>query len=330
MTTKIIIDTDPGQDDALTILLALASPEIELLGVTTVAGNVGVAQATENAIKALDLAGRPDVPVHAGAERALLRERVDATHVHGRTGFEGADLPPPRRAPSPGHAVDFIIRTVMENEPGEVTICAIGPLTNIALALAREPALRTRLRRIVTMSGAFAEVGNITPSAEFNVYVDPHAADMVLRSGVELVMAPLDLTHSLHTSAARLARFEAIGNRVGRVVAGWLRFEKRFEATKYGTDGGPLHDPNTVLWLLRPDLYRGKLVNVRVETASELTMGMTVVDWWGVTDLPTNVQFLREGDADALYDVIVELLARFKDDGNGGTVAPAFLQARDS
>lgn len=308
---KIIIDTDPGQDDALTILLALASPELHLLGVTTVSGNVDVRQATVNALKTVELAGRPDIPVHMGAERPLLRAPVNATHVHGRTGFEGADLPPPSIAPAREHAADFLIRSVMEHEPGAVTVCAIGPMTNIALALSREPALRGRLARIVAMAGAFSEVGNITPSAEFNVYADPHAAAIVLASGVPLVMAPLDLTHTLHTSAARLARFAALPNKVGPVVADWLRFEKRFEATKYGTDGGPLHDPNTVMWLLRPDLYQGREVNVRVETGSELTMGMTVVDWWHVTDLPRNALFLRSCDGDALYDAITERLSRF-------------------
>lgn len=307
---KIIIDTDPGQDDAMTILLALASPEIELLGVTTVAGNVPVAQTTENAIKALDLVGRSDIPVHAGAERPLLRPPVNATHVHGQTGFEGVDLPPPSRPATPGHALDFIIDTVMAHPAGEITICTIGPMTNLALALAREPALRTRIGRIVAMAGAFSEVGNITPAAEFNVYVDPHAAQMVLASDIPIVMLPLDVTHQMHTSAARLARFRAMPNRVGPVIADWLTFEKKFEATKYGTDGGPLHDPNTVLWLLRPDLYRGRGVNVRIETDSPLTIGMTVTDWWQITDLPRNVLFIREAEVEALYDFMFERFSR--------------------
>lgn len=306
---KIIIDTDPGQDDALTILLALASPEIELLGVTTVAGNVPVAQTTENALKTLDLVGRADIPVHAGADRPLLRPGVTATHVHGKTGFEGVDLPPPSREATPGHAVDFIIRTVMENPPGTITLCTIGPLTNIALALAKEPALRERIGQIVTMSCAFSEVGNITPTAEFNIYVDPHAARMVFESGIPLVVFPLDVTHQLHTSKARLERLDAIPNRVGPVVAAWLRFEKRFEATKYGTDGGPLHDPNTVLWLLRPDLYHGREVNVEIETESALTMGMSVVDWWGITGKKKNALFMREVDVEGVYDLVIERLS---------------------
>lgn len=307
---RIIIDTDPGQDDALTFFVALASPEIELLGVTTVAGNVSLEQTTRNALAALDLARRPDIPVCPGADRPLLRPPIDASHVHGRTGFDGAELPPPSRGANAEHAVDFIIRTVMEAEPGSVTLCAIGPMTNIALAIAREPALRRRIRQIVAMIGAFSEVGNITPSAEFNSFVDPHAASLVFASGIPIVMVPLDVTHQLHTSAARLARIAAIPNRVGPVVADWLRFEKKFEATKYGTDGGPLHDPNTVTWLLRPDLYRGRHVNVRIETQSELTMGMSVVDWWGVSGLAANALVLREVDVEGVYDLVIERLAR--------------------
>lgn len=305
----IIIDTDPGQDDALTYFLALASPEIELLGITTVAGNVPLAQTTRNALVALDVVGRADVPVCPGADRPLLRPLVDAAHVHGRTGFEGAVLPPPSRNPSSEHAVDFIIRTVMEREEGTVTVCAIGPMTNIALAIAKEPALRSRMKQIVAMIGAFSEVGNITPSAEFNSYVDPHAAALVFESGIPIVMVPLDVTHQLHTSAARLERFSALPNKTSQIVVDWLRFEKRFEAEKYGTDGGPLHDPNTVLWLLRPDFYCGRQVNVRIETGSELTMGASVIDWWGITDLPKNALVLRHVDADAVYGLLTERLA---------------------
>jgi len=307
---KIIIDTDPGQDDAITILLALASPEIELLGVTTVAGNVPVGQTTANAIRTLDLAGRADIPVHAGAARPLVAAGVTAAHVHGATGFEGADLPPPSRSADKGHAVDFMIETIMRHEPGSITICAIGPLTNLALALRQAPAIAGRLARIVLMGGAFSEVGNISCAAEFNFFVDPHAAAIVCASGVPLTVIPLDVTHRLHTSVARLARFRALGNRIGNIVADWLTFEKRFEAEKYGTDGGPLHDPNTVAWLLAPDLYQGRMVNLRVETQGELTMGASVVDWWGIGDLPKNALFLRTVDADGVYELLFERLAR--------------------
>jgi len=307
---RIIIDTDPGQDDALTYFLAIASPEIELLGITTVAGNVALPLTTRNALMALDLVERSDIPVCAGADRPLLRPLIDAAHVHGRTGFEGADLPPPSRQASPEHAVDFIIRTVMANPAGTITLCAIGPMTNIALALSKEPRLRTRIGRIVAMIGAFSEGGNITPNAEFNCYVDPHAAALVFASGVPIVVVPLDVTHQLHTSAARLARIAAIGNRTASVVVDWLTYEKRFEAEKYGTDGGPLHDPNTVMWLLRPDLYSGRDVNVRIETGSELTMGASVIDWWGVTGLPTNAHVLRAVDVEGVYDELVTRLRR--------------------
>ncbi|AOX16232.1 nucleoside hydrolase [Kozakia baliensis] len=307
---KIIIDTDPGQDDAITFFLALASPEIELLGITTVAGNVTVSQTTENALKALDLIGRTDIPVHRGADRPLLAPGVTATHVHGQTGFEGAELPPPSRGATPGHAVDFLIETLMRHPPGDITICAIGPLTNLTLALAKEPALRTRIGRVVLMGGAFSEVGNITCAAEFNFYVDPHAAAMVCESGAPLTVIPLDVTHQLHTSAARLARFRTLGNRIGPIIADWLVFEKRFEANKYGTDGGPLHDPNTVMWLIRPDLYRGREVNLRVETQGALTLGASVVDWWGISGLAPNALFLREVDVEGVYETLFERLAR--------------------
>ncbi|CAB91168.1 hypothetical protein POMI540_2614 [Schizosaccharomyces pombe] len=307
---KIIIDTDPGQDDAITALLAIASPEIELLGVTTVAGNVPVSMTTRNALQMLDLAGRPDIPVYAGSNKPLLRAPITATHVHGASGFEGAVLPPPSRKENEGHAVDFIIDTLRNNEPGTITICTIGPLTNIALALNKAPEVIQRAKQIVMMAGAFSEVGNITPAAEFNIYVDPHAAQMVLSSGIPIVMMPLDITHQLHTSAKRIARMEALPNRVGPVVAAWLRMEKAYEAKKYGTDGGPLHDPNTVMWLLRPDIYSGRKVNVQIETQSELTMGMSVVDWWQVGLLPANVTFLRTVDDDEFYEVLIERLGR--------------------
>ncbi|MBS4075563.1 nucleoside hydrolase [Ameyamaea chiangmaiensis] len=310
MVKKIIIDTDPGQDDAMTILLALASPEIALLGITTVAGNVSVDCTTRNALKTLELAQRPDVPVYRGAERPLVAPGVMAAHVHGATGFDGHDLPTPRLTPASGSAAEFLVRTLMEHDPGTVTVCAIGPLTNLGLALRLEPAIADRVERIVLMGGAFAEVGNITCAAEFNFFVDPHAAAMVCQSGIPLTVIPLDVTHQLHTTRARVARFAALGNRVGRVVADWLTFEKTFEAEKYGTDGGPLHDPNTVAWLLAPHLYRGREVALQVETQGALTQGASVVDWWGITDLPRNALFLRQVDGDGVYELLFERLAR--------------------
>ncbi|MCQ8277575.1 nucleoside hydrolase [Acetobacteraceae bacterium KSS8] len=310
--TRIIIDTDPGQDDAVTILLALASPEIELLGITTVAGNVSLGHTTENALKTLELAGRTEIPVHPGADRPLRRAPIDASHVHGRTGFEGVELPAPRLRAREEPADSFLVRTLMENPPGSITLCCIGPLTNIALALQREPRIAERIERIVTMIGAWSELGNITPCAEFNAAADPDAAALVFASGVPIVVVPLDVTHQLHTSRARMERLRALPGGIGAVVADWFAFEKRFEAEKFGTDGGPLHDPNTVLWLLRPDLYGGRKVNVMFETESALTAGMSVIDWWGVTDRPRNALVLRDVDADGVYAELTERLGRLE------------------
>lgn len=310
MPRKIIIDTDPGQDDAVAILLALASPELEVLGIVAVAGNVPLALTERNARRIVELAGRPEVPVHAGAVRPLVRPSVTAEHVHGRTGLDGADLPEPGIPLHPRHGVDFIVETLLAAAPGEVTLCTLGPLTDIALALNRAPEIAPRIREIVMMGGAYFEVGNITPAAEFNVYVDPEAADVVLRSGVPVTMLPLDVTHGALATPERLARFRALGNRSGAVVAGMLGFSERFDKEKYGGTGAPIHDPNVIAWLLRPELYQGRHINVVVECASPLTLGMTVADYWRVTQRPANALFLRTVDDAGFFDLLTERLAR--------------------
>ncbi len=302
---KIIIDTDPGQDDAVAILLALASPEIEVLGITAVAGNVPLELTQKNARKICELAGRPDVAVYAGASRPLLRPLVTAEYVHGKTGLDGPDLPEPQMPLRDMHAVDFIIESLLSHEAEEITLCALGPLTNLALAMARAPGIVPRIREIVLMGGGCFEGGNVTPAAEFNIYVDPHAAGRVLDSGVPVTMFPLDVTHKALTTRKRLEAFRALGNRAGTATAELLDFYERFDEAKYGTDGGPLHDPNVIAWLLQPEIYRGRQINVEVETASELTMGMTVADWWGVADRPQNVFFVRDLDADAFFDLLL-------------------------
>ncbi len=310
MPRKIIIDTDPGQDDAVAILLALASPELDVLGIVAVAGNVPLALTERNARRIVELAGRPEIPVHAGAVRPLVRPLITAEHVHGRTGLDGADLPDPDVALRPGHGVDFIVETLLASEPGEVTLCTLGPLTDVALALNRAPEIASRIAEVVMMGGAYFEVGNITPAAEFNIYVDPEAADVVLRSGVPVTMLPLDVTHQTVATPDRLARFRALGNRSGAVVAGMLGFSERFDREKYGGDGGPLHDPNVIAWLLKPGLYEGRRINVAVECASALTLGMTVADYWRVTQRPANALFLRDVDHAGFFDLLVERLAR--------------------
>jgi purine nucleosidase len=309
MARKIIIDTDPGQDDAVAILLALASPEIEVMGITAVAGNVPLSLTEQNARIVCELAGRTDIPVFAGCDRPMARDLVTAEHVHGKTGLDGYELPDPRMPLAEGHAVDFLIDTLRREPAGTVTLCPLGPLTNIGTALARAPDIADRIARIVLMGGAYFEVGNITPAAEFNIYVDPEAARAVFRSGVPITVLPLDVTHKALTTKARNDAFRAAG-RVGEVVAGWTGFFERFDKEKYGSEGAPLHDPCTIAWLLRPELFTGREVNVEIEVDSPLTRGMTVADWWRVTDRPANALFIGDVDADGFFALLTERIAR--------------------
>jgi len=311
MTARpIIIDTDPGQDDAIAILLALASPELSVLGITAVAGNVPLSLTETNARALVELAGRPEIPVFAGCARPIVRALVTAEEVHGKTGLDGADLPPPAVPLQETHAVDWLVATLMEAEPGTITLCTLGPLTNIAMAMVREPAIVPRIREIVAMGGGFFEGGNTTPAAEFNIYVDPHAAQVVFESGVPMTLAPLDLTHKALMPRAWIDSLGAMDTGVGRACKGMLGFYERFDMERYGQDGGPLHDPSVVAFLLKPELYGGRDCNVRIETGSELTMGMTVVDWWGQTGLVRNCHVLDTIDADGFFALISERLAR--------------------
>ena len=308
---KIIIDTDPGQDDAVAILLALASPdEIELLGITAVAGNVPLALTAKNARIVCELARRTDIPVFAGCDRPLARKLVTAEHVHGKTGLDGPQMADPEMPLQQAHGVDFIIDTIRRENPGTVTLCPLGPLTNIATAFRRAPDIVGRVKQIVLMGGAYFEVGNITPAAEFNIYVDPEAAAEVFGAGVPLVVMPLDVTHKALTNAARVQAFRDMGTEVGRMVAAWTDFFERFDKEKYGSEGAPLHDPCVIAYLIRPDLFSGREINVEIETTSELTLGMTVADWWRVTDRAPNALFMGDVDADGFFALLTERLAR--------------------
>ena len=307
---SIIIDTDPGQDDAVAILLALASPEFEVLGITAVAGNVPLALTQVNARKICELAGRPDIKVFSGAIRPLVRNLVTAEHVHGKTGLDGPVLPDPKMPLQKQCAVDFIVETLMARDAGTVTLCALGPLTNIATALNREPRIASRIARIVAMGGGFFEGGNVTPAAEFNIYVDPQAARVVFEAGIPITLIPLDCTHQALTSAKRVAKFRDMPNKSGPAIAALLDFFERFDEQKYGTDGGPLHDPCVIAWLLKPDLFQGRDVNVSIECESELTMGMTVIDWWRVTNRAPNALVIRNLDADGFFKLLTERIAR--------------------
>ena len=308
---KIIIDTDPGQDDAVAILLALASPdEIELLGLTCVAGNVPLDLTTRNARMVCELAGRPDIPVYAGCDRPLGRDLVTAEHVHGKTGLDGPDLPEPTMALAEGHAVDFIIDTLRAEPAGTITLVPIGPLTNIAAAFKAAPDIVEKVQEIVLMGGAYFEVGNITPAAEFNIHVDPDAARIVFRAGAPITVMPLDVTHKALVTAPRNDAFRALGTPVGVAVAEMTDFFERFDKEKYGSAGAPLHDPCTIAYLLEPGLFTGRHINVEIETTSELTMGMTVADWWRVTRRKPNALFMGDIDADGFFDLLTERLAR--------------------
>lgn len=307
---KIIIDTDPGQDDAVAILLALASPELDVLGITAVAGNVPLSLTEKNARIVCELAGRHDLPVFAGAETPLSRSLVTAEHVHGKTGLDGPPLADPGMALQDRHAVEFLIDALRREPAGTVTLVPIGPLTNIALALQRAPDIADRVAEIVLMGGAYFEVGNITPAAEFNIYVDPEAAALVFASGIPLTVMPLDVTHKALTTRPRVDAFRALGTETGRMVAAWTDFFERFDKEKYGSEGAPLHDPCTIAYLLKPELFSGRKINVEIETVSELTRGMTVADWWRVTERPTNAHFVGDIDADGFFTLLTERLAR--------------------
>lgn len=307
---KIIIDTDPGQDDAVAVLLALASPELEVLGLVAVAGNVPLRLTAKNVRVICELAGRPDIPCFAGADRPLIRDPITAENVHGRTGIDGPDLPDPAMALQDRHGVDFIIDTLRAEPAGTVTLCPLGPLTNIATAFRRAPDIVDRIEEVVLMGGAYFAVGNTSPTAEFNILADPHAADIVFRAGVPLTVLPLDVTHKCLTSPARNRAFRDLGTPVGRAVADWTGFFERWDMAKYGSEGAPLHDPCVIAYLLDPGLFTGRKINVEIEIASPLTLGMTVADWWGITGRPANALFMGDADADGYFALLTERIGR--------------------
>jgi len=309
MSRPIIIDTDPGLDDAVAILLALAAAEeLEVLGLVAVAGNLPLAQTERNARRVCELAGRSDVPVYAGCARPLLRPLATAERIHSETSRDRLLLPEPTLPLRAQHGVDFLIDTLRTAKPGTITLCALGPLTNIAMAFVKAPEAAGKIRELVIMGGAGFELGNVTPAAEFNMHVDPHAASIVIDSGIPITMIPLDVTHQLTTTEPRLAALRALPNRCGAAVAALLAAFERNRRPKFGPRARALHDPSVIGYLLRPDLYEGREVNVAIETQSPLTVGMTVVDWWGVTGRPVNSRFLSTVDAGGFYELLTEKL----------------------
>jgi inosine-uridine nucleoside N-ribohydrolase len=299
LAERIVIDCDPGHDDAIAILLALASPEVELLGVTTVAGNQTLEKTTANAIRVLDFAGRDDVPVAAGADRPLVRERHVAAHVHGETGLDGPHLPPPQREPLDEHAVEFLARTVHG-----ATLVPIGPLTNVALLLARYPEVRPA--RIVLMGGSIG-LGNITPAAEFNIWEDPEAAARVFASGLDLTMIGLDVTHQALLYSEDAERLRESG-RTGRLVAELYDFFHRYHERTYGFGGSPIHDALALAQVFRPELVKTEHRNVLVDTGPELSRGRTYVDLWRRTQREPNAHVGVEVDGRAFIELLLERL----------------------
>lgn len=306
----IIIDCHPGHDDAVALLLAFASPdELDVLGVTVVAGNVHLAHTQANARRICELAGRADVGIYAGCTAPLERQLVTAEEVHGETGLDGSGLGAPTMALADVHAVDFIIETLLAAPEGAMTLAPTGPLTNVAAAMIREPRIVPRVGEIVLMGGA-AGPGNVTPAAEFNIYVDPHAADVVFASGVRLTMLGLDVTNRALATTVRLDAIRAFGNAASQPVVGMLEFYNLHHARRHGRQGGPLHDPCVVAYLLRPDLFRGRRAHVRVETADGPELGRTVVEWADGSGAASNATVIEGIDADGFYALLTERLGR--------------------
>jgi len=308
----IIIDCDPGQDDAVALFLAMSSPdELDILGITTVTGNVPLALTQRNARMMCDVAGREDISVFAGCEKPLQRDAISAEYIHGATGIDGIDAFDPVTPLQTKHAVDFIIDTLLAIDTVSVTVTPTGPLTNIGAAMQKCPEIIQRIKEIVIMGGAMREGGNRTPSAEFNILADPRAADIVLSCGRPITMMGLDVTHQVLSTRERVARIDELDNPVATATAGMLNFFHRYDTSKYSSQGAPLHDPCTVAYLLQPELFKTKCCNVSVETESELTLGHTAVDFWHVTDKSRNVDWAYEVDADGFYDLLTERLGRF-------------------
>ena len=310
MALPVILDCDPGHDDAIALILALASPELKVLAVTTSAGNQTPDKTLNNALRILTLLGRDDIPVAGGAPKPLARELIIADNVHGESGLDGPKLPDPAFAPQAMTGIELMARCLRES-PEPVTLVPTGPLTNVALLLAAHPELKGKIARIVLMGGA-AGAGNWTPAAEFNIYVDPEAADMVFKSGIPITMCGLDVTHEAQVMDEDIARVRAITNPVAQCVAGLLDFFMIYHRDpKWGFAGAPLHDPCTIAWLLAPELFHGVECRVDIETSGEHTVGMTVVDRYGLTGKPANALVLLGLDRPGFIDLLVTRLRAF-------------------
>ena len=308
---QIILDCDPGQDDAVALALAMAAKdEIDLLGVTTVAGNVPLNLTQRNARIMCDICHRTDINVYAGAEEPMVQPLVTAEHVHGKSGLDGIVIYEPTTPLEEKHAVDFIIETCLAADNNSIFLVTTGPLTNIGLAIERAPAILSKIKEIILMGGALREGGNITPSAEFNIYVDPEAAQIVLRCGCPIVMMSLDVTHQVLTTRKRVDAIRNLDSTVGEPIASLIEFYERYDEEKYHLDGAPLHDPCTIAYLIKPDLFSLKEVNVEVETEGDFTRGATVVDYWDVTERTPNVQWAHSVDDEGFFKLLNMYLSK--------------------
>ena len=308
MALPIILDCDPGHDDAIAMVLALASPELDVKAITASAGNQTPDKTLRNVLRMLTLLGRQDIPVAGGARKPLMRELIIAENVHGESGLDGPALPEPDFTPQACTAVELMAKTLRES-PQPVTIVATGPQTNVALLLNSHPELHDKIARIVMMGGAMV-LGNWQPAAEFNIYVDPEAAEIVFQSGIPIVMAGLDVTHKAQIHDQDIARFRQLGNPVATVVAGLLDFFMAYHRDeKWGFVGAPLHDPCTIAWLLKPELFTSVERWVGVETQGKYTQGMTVVDYYFLTGNPPNTTLLLDVDRQGFVDLLAERLA---------------------
>ncbi|PJR58470.1 pyrimidine-specific ribonucleoside hydrolase RihA [Raoultella sp. T31] len=308
MALPIILDCDPGHDDAIAMVLALASPELDVKAITASAGNQTPDKTLRNVLRMLTLLGRQDIPVAGGARKPLMRELIIADNVHGESGLDGPALPEPDFAPQTCTAVELMAST-LRTSPQPITLVATGPQTNVALLLNSHPELHDKIARIVLMGGAMG-LGNWQPAAEFNIYVDPEAAEIVFQSGIPIVMAGLDVTHKAQIHDQDIARFRQPGNPVATIVAGLLDFFMAYHRDeKWGFVGAPLHDPCTIAWLLKPELFTSIERWVGVETQGKYTQGMTVVDYYFLTGNPPNTTLLLDVDRQGFVDLLAERLA---------------------
>ncbi|MFJ3522932.1 nucleoside hydrolase [Pseudomonas sp. NPDC090203] len=309
----LIIDTDPGADDVVALLLALASKdELNVLAITTVAGNVRIDKTSRNARLAREWAGREEVPVYAGAGRPLVRPPIYAENIHGKGGLPGVEVHEPAKGLAKGNAVQYLVETLSKAAPHSITVAMLGPQTNLALALIQAPEITQGIKEVVVMGGAHFNGGNITPVAEFNLFADPDAAKVVLASGVKLTYVPLDVTHKILTSEQRLKQIEALNNNAGKLVGNILNEYVKADMVHYGLPGGPVHDASVIAWLLKPELFTGRQINVVIDSREGPGFGQTVADWYDTLGQPRNVFWIENGDAQGFFDLLTERLARLK------------------